>query len=366
MTTMQWCLPLVQGRGAGLGNELVPWARAYLMAQVLGAHCMKPAFGANARGYGQHFGTPRTDFAWHRLMAKALPRVHFGEADFEQHGGGDVVQAFSRFANAQGLRERRPLLVTTDGLWGGLNHIARAREFVRGTLYGSRYAAANLAQQAARLNPDALTVAMHVRLGDFATSAPNLESYRGRFNCALPLAWFMDIGHQLRASFGDAMQFQIFSDGTAAQLAPLQAALNPVDTRCALPTDVSDLLAMSQADLLVCSVSSYSVWAAALSSSPYLWFGPQMHLHDEGFASIWGHENRQRQSGSPTQLAWGAARLAASAAYPGRAHAMGLAAQLPDTLLQALWRRSGERQRAGDLVRYGVARLAADSAIASR
>lgn len=360
---MQWCLPLVQGRGAGLGNELVPWARAYLMAQVLGAHCMKPAFGANARGYRQHFSTPRSDFVWHRLLAAALPRVHFGEVEFEAHGGGDVVQAFRRFADAQGLRDRRPLLVTTGGLWGGLHHIARAREFVRGTLHGSRYAAANLAQQAARLNPDILTVAMHVRLGDFEASAPDLDSYRGRFNCALPLAWFMGIGQQLCAAFGDAIQFQIFSDGTAAQLAPLQAALNPVDTHCALPADVSDLLALSQADLLVCSVSSYSVWAAALSSSPYLWFGPQMHLHDGGFASIWGHEDRQLQASSPTLDALHRAGLAS---HPGRAHAMGLAGPLPEALLQALQRRVSERQRSGDLVRYGVARLAANSAIASR
>jgi hypothetical protein len=355
MTNLQWCLPLVQGRGAGLGNELVPWARAYLMTQVLGARCLTPAFGANARGYHRHFGTPRIDFAWHRLLAATLPRVHFGEAEFEEHGGGDVLQAFARFADARGLRERRPLLVTTDGLWGGLHHIARAREFVRGTLYGSRYAAANLAQQVSRLHPDALTVAMHVRLGDFEASAPDPESYRGRFNCALPLAWFVGIGQQLRAAFGDAIQFQLFSDGSAAQLAPLHAVLKPVDTRCALPSDVSDLLAMSQADLLVCSVSSYSVWAAALSSSPYLWFAPQLHQHGQGWGSIWGDEERQRAAGGPTLRAL--ADRTANPAEEGRSYAMGLLDTLPGTLLATLRRRAQSRLRSCDLIRYGVTQL---------
>jgi hypothetical protein len=353
---MQWCLPLVQGRGAGLGNELVPWARAYLMAQVLGAHCMTPAFGANARGYRQHFGTPRLDFAWHRLMAATLPRLHFGEADFEAHGGGDVVQAFTRFAAAHGLQGRQPLLVTTDGMWGGLLHVARAREFVRATLYGTRYAARNLAALAARLDPDKLTVAMHVRLGDFESPVDDPNAYRGRFNCALPLAWFLNIGRQLQAAFGPGVQFQIFSDGSAAQLAPLRALLNPVDTRCRLPADVSDLLAMSQADLLVCSVSTYSVWAAGLSSAPYLWFAPQLHPHAQAWASVWGQEARQQQPGSPTLQA-----LADQQARPvaaGRAHPLDPDAALPDALLAQLQRHAREGSRSGDLTRYGVARLA--------
>ena len=32
---LKLCLPWVHGRGAGLGNELVPWCRAFLAAQVL-------------------------------------------------------------------------------------------------------------------------------------------------------------------------------------------------------------------------------------------------------------------------------------------------------------------------------------------
>ena len=263
--TFQWCLPQTQGRGAGLGNELVPWARAFLMAQVLRARWLHPAFGLNGRGYRRHFGTPAWDWLVHRAMAAGLPHVRFDEADHLAHGGGDVTESFARFAQARGLAERGPLVVLTSGMWGGIHHIARAREFVRGALYGARHAAHNLAELSSRLHPDKLTVAMHVRLGDFEAASPGLQTYRGRFNCALPLEWFMQIGHQLRDHWGDAIQFQVFSDGDPQALAPLLQLLKPVNTRCAHPADVSDLLALSRADLLVCSVSSYSIWAAALS-----------------------------------------------------------------------------------------------------
>ena len=354
MSALQWCLPLVEGRGAGLGNELVPWARAYLMAEVLGARCLPPAFGLNARGYHRLFGTPRWDFAWHRVMRATLPCVHFGEAEFELHGGMDAATAFTRFADAQHLRQRRPLLVTTDGMWGGFQHVDKAREFVRGTLYRSRLAARNAAALSSRLDPAKLTVAMHVRLGDFEASTTDMTAYRGRFNCALPLSWFTNIGRQLQSAMGGRVQFQLFSDGSAEQLAPLRELLNPVSTACDGPAAASDLLALSQADLLVCSVSSYSVWAALLSSSPYLWFAPQMHRHTAGFGSVWGHEASQQRAGSPTLLALAAQAADPAANSPGRAFSIGLGAAVPDAVLDLLQRRMREKERSNDLVRCGV------------
>jgi hypothetical protein len=350
----RWCVPLVGGRGSGLGNELLAWARAYLMAREIGARALAPAFGRNPRAYGLHFGTPRLDWLWHRLLARSLPSVRFEEADYLAHGGGDVGTAFAAFARAQGLGRRSPLVVTTSGMWGGVRHVERALEFVRATLYGSRYAAANLAELAARQDPDKLTVAMHVRLGDFGGGLQSPEAYRHQFNVSLPLAWFVGIGRQLRQAFGDSVQFQVFSDGTPAQLAPLTQVIAPLDTASARPADVSDLLALSQADLLVCSVSSYSMWAAALSNAPYIWFEPQLHRHEDGALSIWGHEPGQQPADSATQRALAARRQAAAAGPARRALALGLDQPLPAWLLDQLALRRSRRERQHDLVRYGV------------
>jgi len=354
VSRLQWCMPVVKGRGAGLGNELVPWARAYLMARELGARCLHPAFGINQRRYSHHFGTSRVDWLVHRAMAASLPSIRFDEADYLAHGGGDVSEAFRRFAEANDLFGRGPLVVLTDGLWGGMHHIARAREFVRATLYRSRYAAANLAELAARLHPEKLTVAMHVRLGDFQASQSDLEHYRGRFNCALPLDWFLNIGKRLLDEYGEHVQFQVFSDGPAEQLRPLIELLRPVDTRSAAPSDVSDLLAMSQADLLVCSVSSYSVWAAMLSTGAYLWFEPQMHRHHGDLLSIWGHEKGQGIDGSPTRLAVEIQDKLIPDQRHGRAFAMGMSDALAAHLTCTLKQRLLSNQRQSDLIRYGA------------
>jgi hypothetical protein len=354
MSRLQWCMPVVKGRGAGLGNELVPWARAYLMARELGARCLHPAFGINQRRYGHYFGTSSADWLIHRGMAAALPHVRFDEADYLAHGGGDVSEAFSRFAKSNALHDRGPLVVLTEGMWGGMHHIARAREFVRTTLYRSRYAAGNLAELSARLDPAKLTVAMHVRLGDFQESKAELQHYRGRFNCALPIDWFLNIGRCLLAEYGAHLQFQIFSDGSPEQLRPLVDLLRPVDTRCAAPSDISDLLAMAQADLMICSVSSYSVWAAMLSTAPYVWFEPQMHVHGNDLLSIWGHEKGQGLEASPTAQAVAIQKKLTPGERQGRAFAMDMSDTLDAHLIQALNVRSKSLRRESDLIRYGA------------
>jgi hypothetical protein len=353
---LQYCLPLVQGRGAGLGNELVPWARAYLMSRVLGACCLRPAFGLNSRGYGIHFGSTRLDWLWHRIMARTLPCVHFDEADYLAHGGGDAAEAFASFSEANRLKERGPLVVVTGGIWGGIRHIERACGFVRGVMYGSKFAPRNLAELGARLDPAKLTVAMHVRLGDFvaapASEDPNL--YRGRFNVSMPIEWFVEIGLKLRAAFMDQVQFQVFSDGTPERLRPLVDALSPVPTVCPWPSDVSDLLAMSSADALVCSVSTYSVWAAALSDSPYIWFRPQLQPHSDDMWSIWGNEPAQSRPTGATSRALASQALLPAAERVGRAHSMAPGDPLPPLLVDDLERALCRRRRESDLVRYGV------------
>jgi hypothetical protein len=345
---------VVGGRGSGLGNELLAWARAYLMSREIGAHCLTPAFGRNERGYSGHFGTSSLDWLVHKLLVRSLPCVRFEEADYLAHGGGDVGLAFAAFAGAHGLTRRAPLVVATSGMWGGIFHVERALEFVRATLYGTRYARDNLAELAARRDPARLTAAMHVRLGDFASGHTAPEAYQNRFNVSLPLDWFIAIGRQLRLAFGSDIQFQVFSDGTPEQLAPLTQVINPLSTASAAPADVSDLLAMSQADLLVCSVSSYSMWAAALSDAPYLWFKPQLHNHPDGTLSIWGHEAGQQAAASPTLMALDETSRLRRSAADRRAFAVGVNEPLPDALLNTLAARHRQRDRAGDLVRYGV------------
>lgn len=354
--TMRYCLPRVQGRGAGLGNELIPWARSFLAAQMLDAQCLPPAFGMNTRRYWRHFGTPRYDFVTNRAIEKLLPVVRYTEADYLRYGGGDFVKAFAPFAEEHELHNRSHYVLVTDGMWGGYRHIASARDFVYSTLYQSRFAAKNLLAVQSRLDTEKITVAMHVRLGDFGAAPTELSAYQGKFNLALPLQWYRNIATTLVRELGDNVQFIIVSDGTAEQLGPLLQGLNAITTSDLPDSDCSDLLALANADLLVCSVSSFSATAAYLSKAPYLWFEPNLQKHAEGFYSIWGHEKNQLRIDSPTAKSI-ESLTSDNRGIAGRGIAIDIDGNLPIELINELVVRKESGRTHRDLIQYGVINL---------
>jgi len=354
--TLRYSMPRVQGRGAGLGNELIPWARSFLAAQVVGAQALPPAFGLNTRRYWRHFGTPRYDWLLRKVMERTLPVVEFREADYLHYGGGDFVDAFRKFADEKCLHSRSSYLLVTEGMWGGYRHIAAARDFIWSTLYQSRFAPGNLLKIASRLDHHKLVVAMHVRLGDFGAALPEIAEYQGKFNLALPLSWYRNIALSIKNTLGDDVQFLVISDGTPEQLKPLLDGLDAVTTGDIPDSDCSDLLALAKADLLVCSVSSFSSMAAFLSQKPYLWFEPNLQRHGEGFYSIWGHEPAQQVTGGATRKALDNMAFQVGAVL-SRGTPVGMSGEVPFDFLDSLV--AGKRKQHGDsdLVQYGVVNI---------
>ncbi|MGS0755669.1 hypothetical protein ACVBEH_13895 [Roseateles sp. GG27B] len=351
MTGLRFCLPDVVGRGAGLGNELVPWARAFLASQLLGARCLSPAFGLNQRRYGRHFGTPSYDWIQHRLLKATLPVVEFKEADYLQHGGSDVVSALQSFATENNLFDRKAFVLSTSGMWGGMRHIEAARAFVASKLYLSRFAAANLLQIRQRLDPSKPTVGIHVRLGDFGAALEPHE-YKGRFNVSLPLDWYRRVANSIYEQLDGHVQFLIVSDASPERLTELCLGLPCVFSGDIPDSDCSDMLALAGADLLVCSISSFSVGVAFLSDAPYIWYGPNLHQHEEGFSSIWGHEPGQQASTSPTRQSISTALQSNN--FSSRACSVGTDGVVPSSAIdQIKWT---SRRADFDLIRYGVIR----------
>src|SRR5665213_898671 len=300
---LRYCLPRVPRRGYGLGNELVPWARAFLAAQVLDARLLPPAFGLNRRGYWQHFHTAPDDWIYNRAIERLLPVVRFAESDYLAHGGDDVVDALRSFALAHQLHQRSMYVLVTDGLWGGYHHVQAAREFMRSTLYRSRYAAGNLLHLRHRIDPDRILVGMHVRLGDFKSPVSRSDYPHSAANISLPLEWFRNIAASLQRALGDQVQFLLVSDGSPQQLRDMLGSV-PCITTGDLPNgDCSDALALAAADLLVCSASTYSHLAAFLSDSPYIWFAPNLYEHPEGCYSAGDPTADLARSDSPRRRA---------------------------------------------------------------
>jgi len=349
---LRFCIPRVRNRGYGLGNELVPWARAFLAAQILDAKLLPPAFGLNRRGYWRDFYTSPDDWIYQRALRRLLPVVEFTEADYIAHGGGSAVTALRSFIAAHGLLERHLFAFVTDGLWGGYAHVQAARDFMRATLYQSRYAARNLIRVRSRIDARKILVGMHVRLGDFAAPT-QLAEYRRRANASLPIEWFIAVADHLRGAFGDDWQLLLVSDGTREQLAPLLERHACIITADIPYGDCSDALALAGSDLLVCSASSYSSLAAFLSDSPYIWFAGNLHAHAEGCYSLHGDDTQ-----SPIQLQRTHAALQYFLNPPALSSPRGVAVdadgRVPQAALDEAARHREARRWELDLVRGGV------------
>jgi hypothetical protein len=110
-------------------------------------------------------------------------------------------------------------------------------------------------------------IAVHVRLGDFAAVADTARINRGEPNLQIPLSWYITLIAALRKRYADK-EIYLFSDGGEGQLKPL-IELGAKLYRSG--SDMTDLLAMAGASVLVGSNSTYSRWAAFLGDMPTIW-----------------------------------------------------------------------------------------------
>jgi hypothetical protein len=102
----------------------------------------------------------------------------------------------------------------------------------------------------------------------------------------------------------------------------------------------------------VCSVSSYSSWAAFLSNKPYLWFEPNLQYID-GYYSIWGHELRQQHAGGYTMMARKEIESTGGNCIP-RGMPVGMNGSISPSFLSSFLNQPSQYQLASDLINYGA------------
>jgi hypothetical protein len=140
---------------------------------------------------------------------------------------------------------------------------------------------------------------------------------------------------------GSGVTFFLVSDGTPEELREFIAEFQPLTTFQQDHRDVSDLLNMANADGIVCSISSYSQWAAFLSNAPYFWYRPQLQPTD-GHLTIWG------TLGEPS-----AEEVALNSEVYPRGIPVDEDGALPSWLGEFFRMRRGMNHQAHDLVRQG-------------
>jgi hypothetical protein len=243
-------------------------------------------------------------------------------------------------------------------MWGGYLAISSARNFLRAKLLNSRNALANMFKVQSRLDRRKLTIAVHMRLaGDFSAAGPGNE-VRSRFNIQIPIQWYRGVCEALRRSFGNRIQFCFFTDKETPQYLELISEYCLEQVRCRELSECSDLLLMAEADLRICSISSYSMAACFLSAGPYVWYEPQLHL-EGGMYSLWGHEPSQQVPGSPTVASANYLRTAAATSTNQpqelrfRGYPVGVDGLLPQGLIDRLEAAFAEKDLRTDLMQYG-------------
>jgi hypothetical protein len=112
---------------------------------------------------------------------------------------------------------------------------------------------------------------------------------------------------------------------------------------------LDDLAVLATSDVLVSSVSSFSMLAAFLSDAPYLWYRNQL-TDVAGYLTIWGHEQAQQSEGSPTLSA--VCEPDGYQASRGIPYAIGDG--LPEWLPERLKDTYAIRRLSRDLIYYGA------------
>lgn len=353
---MRICIPENFGRrGAGLGNELLPWAKAFLASQALGIDCNHPAWGLNARGYHRDFRTSRLDWLYRDIVKLALPTVSFDEHAYYATGKEDYGQAVAQFAEQCGLQDRRHFVFLASGMWGGFHAIRQARIFVLSELLKARTAVHNVHTIHAQASAEKALVAVHIRRGDFEQLHCDSD-IRGRFNVALPLSWYLSTCASIKRQCGKDVQFLLLTDAPPREVQPFIDAFAPLTTFHLRQTACSDLLLMAFADSIVCSVSSYSMWGAFLSNAPYLWCAPNLQDHG-GYSSLWGHEVAQQRRSGVTARNLDRIRAQTkpfASIRTGRGVPVDFSGEVPAVFCEKLLAAKRDRALETDLIFYGA------------
>jgi hypothetical protein len=341
--SLRICMPERMGwRGGGLGNEIFPWAKAYLASRELGFRHFRPAWGLNSRGYWRDFGTSRLDWVGYMALRATMPVMTVTDEMIQSTGETDYGTAVRVLDSEYKWSQRRSLILLHKGMAGGHLGIERARNYLRNELLG------HLPEQDCAWSPDAcarqLRVAVHIRLGDFAPDAVGPRI--GACNRRIPWHWYQDVLNTLQRRFGDMLHIDIVSDEPE-----LAARTFPKWSLCAARSRsmFEDLSIMTSADLLVCSVSTFSMLSAFLSDAPYLWYRPYM-LEYGDLLSL-RPQMPERQMG-PTSANGGKEEGSGSMAFT-RGVPMDVGSELPVWLVDFLQSKAALSRRSADLIRYG-------------
>lgn len=116
-------------------------------------------------------------------------------------------------------------------------------------------------------------IAVHVRMGDFASNVSQSELKNGENNSRLPIEWYVEMLSGLRRQVGMTLPALVYSDGPSIALLPLLQLPNVVQSPPA--ESITDMLNIAQATALLSSGSGFSIWGSFLGQVPRICYPGQ-------------------------------------------------------------------------------------------
>lgn len=248
--------------GPGLGNLLLPWARAKIYARSTGYSFIPPT--------------------WSQIKMGSLLR---GEMDSRSYMG-----LFEPGPNESRGLSRAKKLFFSRKIPECKKDCARSGDVIifsgMGKLFGdlighSNFIKTEILSMLVKNRIECLAaewscrerVAVHVRLGDFSVgSFSDLTS--GMSNTRIPVEWYAAVVGEIREALGYQIEVNVFSDGSDQQLVKL-LELGGVK-RVSGNNAIEDLLLISEHRLLVASGSTFSMWGSFLGQIPTIWHPGQL------------------------------------------------------------------------------------------
>ena len=259
-------LGFVRVLGPGIGNLLFPWARSVIDAEENGWTPIFPTWpqidiGPILKGH-------RSCRFYSDLFKK--PSVY--ASGFEKSNALFLGRWVSEEEPVAGLRSglSRPTVVIYQGMEGHFEDIIRDHERVRSELLSMT----KEKHKEGIPKVPRRSVCVHVRLGDdFDEPGPDEDARDAGHNTKLPLSWYKRKLSQVRSVIGESTPVHIFSDVDNDRLEPILEV--PNTSRAYFGSSIADMLALSQAGVLIASGSTFSMWASYLGRMPVIWYPGQ-------------------------------------------------------------------------------------------
>lgn len=341
---MLWSVPkLISPRGAGLGNEVFPWAKAYLGAKALNLKLVAPPWRVNPRRYDRELDAAPFD-AIKYFALRGLPAVDINAEMINSTQRFDYFEAVSSLA-PRILDQNAITALHSSGMHGGYLGIRRSRAFLRRQILGTASALAAIEQLDAS-NDAGVRIGVHIRGGDFSSTN---QVTSGVFNEQLPLDWYVDAVQSLAKALSIPALVFLATD-TPSSVISAAMTVSGTPPRTLAVDSVGDLAVLASCDVIISSVSSFSMLAIFLSDASYVWHEHQLG-ETGGWLSIWGHEESNAGGGRTAQAV---KQQPEEKVHVRRGVAQGEAHVWRRGFLDQLEYRARARRSFDDLIYYGV------------